>query len=492
MAKYHHEFNSKNLFEATAYYSKDNYSISSDSLYTYSNNLISLKWSHTFNEKHRGSLIFANSSYSYNINFDGNPNNSFDFGYKINETEVKFNMHFNASEKHRLTYGVSSKLYNNDPGYVSPKGNASTVIAVDIEEERALESAIYISDDFTIGENFLLSAGLRYSIYNFLGETSQDIYLEGVPKTDETVIETQQYGENEIAQTYKGPEVRISGRYLLTQSLSLKASYNNIYQFIHTLSNNTTASPTDTYKLSDLNIKPQRANQFSLGIFKNLYENKYELSLEGYYKISKNIMDYKIGSNLFLNESIEREVLQGDGKSYGIELLARKNHGNFTGWFSYTYSRSFIRFDSEFNEETINQGEYFPANYDKPHDISLVTNYKLSKRFSFSANFVYQTGRPITYPIGAFEYRDDNYVFYSDRNDFRIPDYYRLDVGLNIEGNHKIKKLVHSFWNISVYNLLGRNNPYSVFFVTENGQIKAYKSSIFSVPIPTITYNFKF
>ena len=491
LAKYRHEINDKNNVEATAYYSKDNFSITSDSLYTYSNNLISLKWNHKINDKHKGNLILSNSGYNYNILFDGNSNNDFNLGYNINETEVKINMNFLVNDHHSLSYGISSKLYNNKPGFINPR-NESIIKPLDIPEERALESAVYFSDDFNVSKNLLVSAGLRYSFYAFLGETSQKVYVDGLPKNDGTVLDTLNFGKNEVAKTYGGPEVRISARYMLSPSLSIKASYNNTYQFIHTLSNNTTESPTDTYKLSDLNIKPQRANQYSLGLFKNIDGNKYELSLESYYKTSNNILDYKVGADLLLNESIETEVFQGDGEAYGIEFLVKKNSGRLNGWIGYSYSRSFIKLDSEFSEERVNNGEYFPSNYDKPHDFSLVMNYKLTKRYSFSANFIYQTGRPITYPIGTYILNGSQYVYYSDRNQFRIPDYYRLDVGINIEGNHKIKKLAHSFWNISVYNLLGRNNPYSLYFVTENGEVKAYQTSIFSIPIPTITYNFKF
>ena len=193
-----------------------------------------------------------------------------------------------------------------------------------------------------------------------------------------------------------------------------------------------------------------------------------------------------------LNETIETEVLQGEGKAYGVEFLFRKNNGKLNGWLGYTYSRSFIKLDSAFEEERVNEGEYFPANYDKPHDFSLITNYRLTRRFSFSANFIYQTGRPVTYPIGTYTFKGAEYAYFSERNKFRIPDFYRLDLSFNVEGNHKLKKLAHSFWNISIYNVLGRNNPYSVFFVTDNGELKAFKSSIFSIPIPTITYNFKF
>ncbi len=205
-----------------------------------------------------------------------------------------------------------------------------------------------------------------------------------------------------------------------------------------------------------------------------------------------NLLDYKVGAQLLLNETIEQDLLQGDGKSYGIEFLIRKNYGKLNGWLGYTYSRSFTRLDGDFAEEIVNDGEYFPSNYDKPHDISLVANYKLTQRFSLSTNFVYQTGRPVTVPVGNYVFNGAEYVLYSDRNEYRIPDYYRLDIGVNIEGNHKLKKLAHSFWNISIYNVLGRNNPYSVYFVTDNGEVKAYQTSIFSIPIPTITYNIKF
>ena len=184
--------------------------------------------------------------------------------------------------------------------------------------------------------------------------------------------------------------------------------------------------------------------------------------------------------------------MQGEGKAYGIELLLKKTTGRLNGWVGYTYSKSLIKLDSKFSSETVNNGNFFPSNFDKPHDLSAILNYKFTKRYSLSTNFIYQTGRPITYPIGTYNLGGAQYTLYSDRNEFRIPDYIRLDIGINIEGNHKIKKLAHSFWNISVYNVLGRNNPYSVFFVTKQGKVQAYQTSIFSVPVPTITYNFKF
>lgn len=492
VAKYYHKINENNDVRVTGYYSKDAFNVTPDSLLGYSNGLISLKWDHKFNEKNKASLLLANSEYKFNIQFEENAPMDFDLNYRINETELKLKMKYLQGKAHTFDYGFSTKLYDVNPGSIVPLGQESEVTGNVIPKERGWESALFVSDDFNINEKLALNLGLRYSFFAALGESSQRTYEIDGPKDENTLLEIQQFQKNEIIKTYDGLEARLGARYFLSSNFSVKASYNNTLQYIHTLSNNTTASPTDTWKLSDLNIEPQRAHQFSLGFYKNLDENRYELSLESYFKKSNDIIDYKVGAELLLNDAIETEVIQGEGRAYGVELLLKKNEGKLNGWLGYTYSRSLLKFNSVFEEERINNGNYFPSNFDKPHDFSLVANYKLTKRFSFSANMVYQTGRPVTFPVGRYTYKGEEFVFYSDRNQFRIPDYYRLDVSFNVEGNHKIKKFAHSFWNISIYNLLGRNNPYSVFFVSEDGRVKAYQSSIFSVPIPTITYNFKF
>lgn len=491
VAKYDDQINATNTISATAYLSRDAFSITSDSVFSYTNRLFSLKWNKQLNEKNAMNMTLANSRYGFNIEFDGNSDNDFDLGYQINETEFKLKL-LKLYQKHKINYGLSSKLYLVNPGEVRPIGSSSIVPPLELQTEKGWESAVFLSDENTLTDKLSLNLGLRYSFYAALGASSQNIYEPGIPKNEGTLTEIREFGSNEVIKTYGGLETRASMRYLLTPSLSIKAGYNNTFQYIHTLSTNTTVSPTDTWKLSDLNIAPQRANQVSLGLFKNFGDNAYELSLESYYKRLDNILDYKVGAQLLLNESIETQVLQGQGKAYGVEVLLKKPEGRLNGWLGYTYSRTFTKLDSDFVEEQINNGEYFPSNFDKPHDISLVTNYKFTKRFSLSANFVYQTGRPVTFPVGSYFLNGSEYALYSDRNKFRIPDFYRLDLSLNIEGNHKIKKFAHSFWNISVYNVLGRNNPYSVFFVTENGSLKALQSSIFAIPVPTITYNFKF
>jgi hypothetical protein len=490
--KYSHKINDNNNFESTLYYSSDKFSISSDSLYKYSNRLFSLKWDHNFDKKNKAALIFTNSEYKFSIDYNAENDNSFDFGYKLNESQLQLNLQYLYNNKHSFNYGIASKLYNINPGYLNPKNPESPLVRINIEKEKGLESAVYFSDNFNITDKLLLNAGLRYSVYAALGASTQRVYQDNVPINDATVITTNTYKNNEVIKTYGGFEPRLALRYMVTDDFSVKTSYDKTFQFIHLLTNNTTQSPTDTWKLSDLNIAPQEAQQYSIGFYKNINKNLLEISLEGYYKKSKNLLDYKVGGDLVLNENIETEILQGEGKAYGIELLLKKQYGKLNGWLGYTYSRTFIKLDSKFNDEKVNNGEYFPTNFDKPHEVSAVLNYKITQRYSFSGNFIYQSGRPITYPIGTYDYGNASYTLYSDRNKFRIPDYYRLDIGFNIEGNHKIKKLAHSFWNISIYNVLGRNNPYSIFFVTDKGKVKAYKTSIFAIPIPSITYNFKF
>ncbi len=216
-----------------------------------------------------------------------------------------------------------------------------------------------------------------------------------------------------------------------------------------------------------------------------------ETSVEAYYKKLNNILDYKGGATLVMNEHLETDVINGTGKAYGIELMMKKPAGSLTGWISYTYSRTFLKINGQYEVEKVNGGNFYPADYDKPHDLKIVINSKFSRRFNATTNFVYNTGRPITYPVAFYEYNNGSHVYYSDRNEYRIPDYIRLDLAATINGNLKAKKLNHSSLTFTVYNVLGRNNPYSIYFRTENGIIKGYQMTIFSQPIYMLSYNFR-
>ena len=492
IARFRTKLGETGALSATAYGSRDSFTITSDSLYRYTNALASVRWDHSYSEKTRAALVAAHSDYRFGIDFDGESNTDFALDYGISQTQLRYALSSKLGTMHDLDYGVSANYYSVNPGSRTPEGPDSALETIEIPREQAFEGAIFVGDQLKLSDRLLLDLGLRYNFFAALGSGTQRTYLPGQPRNEGSVVDTLSYGSGEAIETYGGPEVRISGRYFLQPDFSVKASLHNSYQFLHTLSNNTTISPIDTWKLSDLNIRPQKGYQATLGFYKNFNDNMYEVSVEGYYKLMEDVLDFKTGSQLFLNRHVETEVLQGDGKAYGVEFLLKKSRGKLNGWLGYTYSRSLYRFDSPFEEERINNGGFFPSNFDKPHDLSLIANYRLTRRYSFSMNFVYQTGRPVTYPVGTFRFNDADFVFYSDRNAFRVPDYYRLDLGINIEGNHKKDKLAHSFWTISVYNVLGRNNPYSVFFVTDGGEVKALQSSIFAIPVPAITYNFKF
>lgn len=353
-----------------------------------------------------------------------------------------------------------------------------------------MENAFYAGAKWEVNRQLTLYAGLRYSIYSALGPRNLLEYAPNLPLSDNTVTGSRQI--NGALATYHGPEWRASARYGLSNTSSLKFSYNRMRQYISMLSNTVAISPTDTWKLSDPYVRPQLADQVSLGFYQNLRSNTVEASVEVYYKDLQNVLDFKSGAVLLLNPAIEQDVVQAEGKAYGVELLFKKVTGKFNGWIAYTYSRSLLRTQSPFAAETINLGQWYPSNFDKPHDVTLISNYKFNRRFSMSLNFTYSTGRPITLPLGKYVVEGQTRLFYSERNQFRIPDYYRADFSLNIEGNHKVRKLAHSSWTIAVYNLTGRRNAFSVFFQSEGTQVRGYQLSIFGQPIPTLTYNFKF
>ncbi len=491
VARLTHKFNENNSLAASYYYSKDQFKLGNDSIFSYSNSLASLQWRHSFNSNLHSTLSLTHSEYQYNIDYTKIAQNAFDLGFGIKESNVKWDMNYYKGA-HKFDFGLQSKLYDLTPGFIDPSSPQSLVKSDHVEKERGLENAIYVADNIELTPKLSVYLGLRYSMFAALGPRTIYHYDPNSPKDNASVIDSTYYGNNAVIKTFQGPEYRLSARYSLPGQASLKASYNRTRQYIHMLSNTVSVSPTTTWKLSDPNVAPQMADQISVGYYKDILGSSIETSVEVYYKWMHNVVDYKIGSELILNKHIERDILQGQGKAYGVEFLVRKTKGKLNGWMSYTYSRTFLQMMSQYAAERINNGEYYPANYDKPHDVSIVANYKFTRRYSLSANFAYSTGRPITYPVGQYEFGGGYKINYSDRNEFRIPDYIRLDLGVNIEGNHKIKNFTHSFWSFSIYNVLGRKNPYSIYFKSENGVINGYKLSIFGAPIPTITYNFRF
>ena len=487
-----HKINDKNNLYLSGYLSDDNSNLGSDTTFAYGNQNLSLKWKHLFSNKLTGIFVGGLSRYQYNNNSIANATNAYKMAFDIQQANFKSDFNYYLSSKHTIDFGISTIRYDLNPGTFQPLGSQSLVKLNELAPEQAFESAIYVGDRFDLSSNLSMDLGVRYSLYNYMGPRSVNLYAPNLPKSESNVIGTASYKKGEMAKTYHGPELRMSARYQLSEDFSVKAGYNTLRQYIHLLTNTTAISPTDIWKLSDPNIRPQYGDQTSLGFYKNFKENTIETSIEGYFKNLKDYLDYKSGANLILNHHIETDVINTKGKAYGVEFLVKKLSGKLNGWMGYTYSRTLLKMDDPNAGQIINGGKYYSANYDKPHDFSLVANYRFSHRFSASFNTAYSTGRPITVPIGKYFYAGSLRANYSDRNALRAPDYFRTDFSLNIDGNHKIHQRTHNSWTLGIYNVTGRDNAYSTYFTSEKGIIKGYQLSIFGSAIPFVNYNIRF
>jgi TonB dependent receptor/CarboxypepD_reg-like domain/TonB-dependent Receptor Plug Domain len=487
-----HQINKNNNLYLTAYRSNDNFNLNSDTTYGYGNLNLSLKWKHSFSDKLYGLFTTGYDRYNYQISSEANPVNAYKLFFDINQSYLKTQFNYFLSPKHTLEFGFSSLYYKLDPGTYVPVGKESLTTPDTVHREQALESALYLSDKYSITPSFVIDAGIRFSVYNYLGPQSVNQYAPGIPKTADDILSSTNYSTGKIINTYSGPEYRVSLRYEFSDNFSLKGSYNTEQQYIHVLSNTTAMAPTDIWKLSDPNIQPQKGTQYSLGAYKNLKNNTIETSVEVYYKDIQHYLDYKSGAVLVLNHHIETDVINTKGKAYGVEVMIKKATGKLNGWLSYTYSRVLLKMDDPTAGELINKGDWYPADYDQPHSATIVANYRVNHRFSISMNSTYNTGRPITLPIGVFYYDNSFRTLYSERNAYRIPYYSRTDISVNIDGNHRVHQKFHNSWTVGVYNLLGRHNPYSVYYISENGAVNGYKLSIFGSAIPFVNFNIRF
>jgi hypothetical protein len=487
-----HDLNSKNSIYLTAYLSNDRFNLNNDTVYGYGNRNIALQWKHTFNNKLTSTVSVGYDYYQYNITSERNKLNAYKLEFDINQSHLKADLNYYLNSKHTIEFGAGSILYKLNPGSYRPVGSQSLIQSDIVASEQGHESAVYVGDRYNISRKLSVILGVRYSMYQYMGARTVHTYAPGLPRKEENRIDSKNYNSGQAINTYHGPEYRAAIRFAFTPAFSVKAGYNSLRQYIHMLSNTTAIAPTDIWKLSDPNIRPQIGDQFSFGIFKNFKSNTIETSAEIYYKRLQNYLDYKSGAILVLNHTIETDVINTKGEAYGLELMIKKVAGKVNGWISYTYSRTLLKMDDPIAGEVINRGEYYPSNYDKPHDFTFVGNIKLSHRFSISSNVVYSTGRPITLPIARYSFAGGQRVHYSDRNEFRIPDNFRIDFSMNIEGNHKVHQKTHNSWTVGFYNLTGRKNPYSVYFITENGRVQGYKLSIFGSAIPFVNYNIRF
>jgi hypothetical protein len=487
-----HTINANNSIYLTGYMSNDNFNLNRDTAYQYSNKNANIKWKHIFNNKFYAVTTTGVDNYEYAISSTYIPVDGYKLGFNINQKFLRADFTYTPNYKQTFDFGVSSNYYQLQSGSYSPEGKQSLAAPVTIPKEQALETAAYFGDQINLSSKLSVNAGLRWVVYNYLGPHDVYDYAPNQPRTVYTIIDTTSYGPYKVIKTYQAPEIRLSLRYALSDNQSLKLSYNTLNQYIHMISNTIAIAPTDIWKLSDTYIKPQHGDQISIGWYRNFLSNTIETSVEVYYKRLENYLDYKSGAEIVLNPHIETEVINTVGKAYGIEFLVKKTAGKLNGWLSYTYSRTFLKQDDPLAGETINNGNYYPASFDKPNNLNLIGNYRFSHRYSISSNIVYSTGRPITLPVDEFNINGSTSLYYSARNEYRIPNYFRTDLSVNIEGNHRIKQRFHNSWSAGVYNLTARQNAYSVYFTDVNGKIQGYQLSIFGTAIPYITYHIKF
>jgi hypothetical protein len=486
-----YDLNKNNKIDLSSYYSHDAFRFNSDSVYSYDNSIFVLKWRHFFNSRLFSVVSLNNSTYKYNISSDEIAAEAFVLSHKMNSSGFKADFNW-FQGRNEINFGIDINRYEVLPGSYLPASDSSLIIPRTIRNERAWEGALYIDDKFIVNNFLSVNVGMRVSSYFSFGPGSVLLYDPDFSKSKQTVIDTLNFKSGETSSRYAGPELRASLNFRISDKSSFKINYNKTRQYLHLLSNSTSISPTDTWKLSDYYMKPQIGDQVAVGFYQMLFRSSYETSVELYYKEIKNMTDFKGGTKLIMDENIEKDIVNVKGKAYGLELIFKKTEGKVRYSVGYTYARTFIKSIGKFSEEIINSGNWFPANFDKPNDLVVTFNYLFSRRFSFSTNYTWSTGRPITYPVSTYHISDKILVHYSDRNKYRIPDYSRLDISFRVSGNLKSHKIAHPNWTFSVYNLLGRQNVYSIYFKKEGAIVNGYKLSVFGRAIPSVTFSFDF
>ena len=470
-----HVFGQHTDMQVFGYYSSDRFAFNKDNTFDYSNLNAALRLNHSFDNGlemtvSSGIDHFGNKLWDYTRKYEAY---TLETGVDQAFARLKFKRGIDA---HSLSYGVNATLFSLAGGKMDPldtgegdnavpEEGVSKVLADDLGRENAAEAAIYISDSWQPGGKLSLEGGVRLGAFYNMHDGSFNA----------------------------APEFRVSGKWSFTPSLSVKAGVNSLRQNIHLISNSAAISPMDTWKLSGSSVRPTDGWQAASGVYWTVFGGQLDLSLEAYYKRMKNYLDYRSGATLVMNRNLAADLVPTNGKAYGVEIMAKRTLGKLTGWLGYNYSRTFLRDESGSGISAINGGDWYPAAFDKPHDIKFVGNYAFTKRYSVSVNADYSTGRPVTLPVGKFTYGGGNRLLYSSRNGYRLADYFRLDLAVNIDPGHYLKALAHASVTIGCYNVTGRRNAYSVYYTTSGGgDVRGYLVSVFAVPVPYINLNILF
>lgn len=489
-AKSTYQINDKNHLYISGYWGNDKFVIDDLAYIRWGNTTGTIRWNHIFGDKLFMNISGVYSKYDYNLGSPGETEYSFDWKSNIIDYNTKIDLTWFANANNTVKYGISTIKHQFCPGKITPLGESSFFSAIELSHYNALESAVYLSNKHKITTRFSTQYGVRLSHFQQIGEGNVNTYENADDLDDDEITETTIYGKWEkIGDAFIHLEPRLSMKYSLDAKSSVKASYNRMVQNLHLITNTNSPTPLDIWLPTSTYIKPLIVDQVSVGYFRNFNNNMIETSVELYYKNMKNVLDYKEGADLFLNENIETELLHGSGKSMGLELLVKKTKGDLSGWIAYTLAKTTRKIPD------INDGEAYPSSYDRTHDLSVVSNYQLNKYWNFGACFVFSTGNPVTYPIAKYTINGNQVYQYGKRNSCRLPNYHRLDLSATYDfkknDNRKFKQSV----SLSLYNVYARRNAYSIT-AQENesnpNQTEFVQLSIIGNIIPSITYNFKF
>jgi len=498
--KLSYRLNDNNSIYLSGYFGRDVFTINKSFVNTYGNSVFNLRWNHLFSDKLFSNMSFIYSDYYYGLTLDFV---GFNWDSGIKNYNFKYDFKHYVSNKMRLTYGANAIYYNFNPGRIEPSNENSGINPDQLDKKYAFEPAVYIDAEQELSPHLSISYGLRYSLFYRLGEQTLNVYAnDHAVKYNPlfqiyekaTPIGTKYYEDNEVIASFDNFEPRFAISYAFNNTQSVKASYNRMSQYLHLISNTQSPTPLDVWAPSDDFLKPQILDQVALGYFQNFRNDDYTLELETFYKKIENRVDYIDGADLIANNAIEQVVLNGHARAYGLEVLFRKNAGKFNGWLSYTLSRSEQQVPGRTPEETgINNGDWYRSGYDKLHDISLVGNYRLNDKWNFSGNFALQSGQPVTYPNGKYEYQGISVPIYGSRNADNLPAYHHLDLSATLTPRKNRDRNWQSEWVFGIYNVYNRMNAASITFRQNEttGQNEAVRLSIFGI-VPSVSYNFKF
>ena len=505
-AKVNYKFSDKSRLFLSAYYGKDAFGVPGLVKFNWGNLGLTGRWNYLINDKLFLNVSTIYSDYDYAIGFDFPQAKIDNIAYIKNQTnKIAFSWFPNAS--HQVNYGAEATVYDFEPfsttfDYIDSN---LTDINIELQNEYAVEPAFYIEDNWKVNNRLTIRGGVRYSSFYNFGERDVINYnptANGTVRND-LIVDTTSYASGELIEGYdglQGIEPRLGINFKTTENSAIKASYNRTRQYIHLISNTTSSLPIDTWRPAGRFIKPGTADQVALGWNRNFANGEWQLSVETYYKTLRDLVDFKNGAQPTGVDNIEVDLMTGRGRSYGVEMQLDKKIGALTGWIAYTYSRSELQVDlGATPEEWINLGQWYRAAQDKPHDIAIVAAYAWKPNISFSGSFIYQTGKPYTYPEARSEFEGIIYPFALSRNNSRTPAYHRLDLSMDVKIPNKKNRDWEGSWNFGVYNAYARKNAFSIFFEEElddngdpTGQTKATQLSIFATAIPTITYTLDF